>query len=408
MLFAMIQFPWPPDNGQKVVSFNDLKSLSKVFEIDVISYIDPINSPRINEYLRELHKRLPDVYFINPVKHQILRGDLLIDKILPFVSGVFHKNPYVVSRYRNPAYIQITNRTLSEKKYDILYIDALNPSYILSEIKSLHQYGLIIIYRMHDAVYETLAAYSIGLGINPTSFATRLDHFISVSYERQLWKRVDFILPVTRQLGDLVVGQMPDLKPKIIYLPVSIELLEQPQKTHDTMQHVLYVGTVHFPPNHLGLKWFLRECWPLVLEKFPKATLDIVGRGGNILLPVHPSVRVHEYTDDLEAFYQTADVFIVPLFAGSGIRLKILEAMNHGLPVISTRTGYAGLELEEKRDIYVADTPSAFAKYICDLFASPVKRETLSSNGRNFVATHHNINNAMNTIEDLLSRLQGG
>ena len=131
-----------------------------------------------------------------------------------------------------------------------------------------------------------------------------------------------------------------------------------------------------------------------------------MGRGGKTLLPVHPSVHVKEYVDNLEASYQAADVFIVPLFAGSGIRLKILDALNHGIPTVSTSAGYAGLELKEKRDIYVADNASAFAEYICDLISNREERETLSINGRKFVATHHSRWCAKNAIDELYSRLE--
>jgi glycosyltransferase involved in cell wall biosynthesis len=193
----------------------------------------------------------------------------------------------------------LANHVLANKKYDILYIDGLQPSYLLNEILDIHQNKIPIVYRMMDAFYKTLSSYSKGLGINPISFAARLDRSISTSYEKRLWKRADIILPVTRDLGNLVAEECPDLKSRIMYFPVGIDLLDQPKQDFESTQRVLYIGTVHYPPNQLGLKWFLRECWPLVLENYPSATLDIVGRGGKKLAPLHPSVRVHEYLGDL-------------------------------------------------------------------------------------------------------------
>jgi glycosyltransferase involved in cell wall biosynthesis len=88
--------------------------------------------------------------------------------------------------------------------------------------------------------------------------------------------------------------------------------------------------------------------------------------------------------------------------------LKILDALNHGVPVVSTRIGYAGLELVESKDIYVGDTPDNFAEKICDLIGSREKRETIARNGRDFVAKNHGSINVIKAIEDLQIRLDVG
>lgn len=408
MLFASVQFPWPQDNGQKIVSFNDLKTLATFFEIDVISFIDPVNKPKKDEYLDELQGVLPTVHFFDPVNHHILRGDIFKDKLKPFTLSLIQRIPYVVCRYQSNAYIEAFRNAFVNKDYDVIYIDHLQPSFVLKEISITQQNGLSVIYRMHDAFYQTLIAYTSELGTNPISVATKIDFSISKSYEKQLWMRSNYILPVTRKLGELVSMELPILKPKILYFPVSVDLIENAKIDFESKLQVLYIGTVHYPPNQLGLEWFLNECWPLVLDKYPRATLEIVGRGGEKLFPVHPSVQIKEYVEDLVTSYQDADVFIVPLFAGSGIRLKILDALNHGLPIVSTTAGYAGLELNESYDIYVADSASDFADSICELLGSKTKREILSKNGRNFIASHHSIGQAESAISELVSRLEKG
>lgn len=404
MLYACTQMPWPLDNGQKIVSFSDLNCLSKSFQIDVVSYIDPINFPKKDEYCRNLGEKLPGVNFFDPVEHQVLRGNLK-GKMVTFVTGVINQLPYVVSKYRSAKYMRKIEDAVSSQTYDVLYIDHLAPSYVLSSLSRATLRDMVIVYRAHDIFSETLAGYSKALGTTPISLATRVDLRICQLYERRLWINVDAILPVTRRLEQLIVKEIPALKPKITYFPVVIEPVGYPLKVHSGTQRVLYIGTVHYPPNLLGLKWFLEKCWHLVLAEHPNATLDIVGRGGDQLLPVPDSVRIHNYVDDLSTFYQSADVFIVPLFAGSGVRLKILNALNHGLPVVSTHAGYAGLEVEEGKHILVADDPQSFANHICDLLGSREKREQLALNGREFIETNHSLKFADQAIGSMLALL---
>jgi glycosyltransferase involved in cell wall biosynthesis len=405
ILYACMQMPWPLDNGQKIVSFNDLKYLSRRFQIDVISYIDPVNLSRRAEYLECLRERLPTVSFLDPIPHHILR-ERLKDKVLPFIRGIINALPYVVSKYWNRSYLEVVKNSLSRKEYDVLYIESLGTSYVVNEVLPIVRGRTKTIYRAFDVFSETLSSYSGELSISLTGLAVKIDLRVCKSYERRLWDSVDLIFPVTRRLGSLMTNQASRIEGKIFYFPVFIRPIDNPPQPRGGFKRVLYIGTVHYPPNLLGLEWFLNKCWPLVLRKYPEATLNVVGRGGDQLLPVPSSVRIHNYLDDLSAAYEGADVFIVPLFSGSGIRLKILDALNHGVPVVSTPTGYAGLELVEGRDILVADDHQGFANHICSLIGSRERREQLSRNGRRFLEANHDPKLADQIIERILQLVE--
>lgn len=204
-----------------------------------------------------------------------------------------------------------------------------------------------------------------------------------------LWSRADLILTVTRRMNAAILAEAPAVGARVRYFPVTVEPPPRPLPATRRDLRVLYVGTVHYPPNLLGLKWFIRECWPRVRRAFPHAMLDVVGRGGRQLPASDPGITVHDYVEDLSAAYAAAAVFVVPLFSASGLRLKILDAMNHGLPVVSTTVGYAGIEATAGRDLLVADEAAGFAEHVCALLGDPALRDRLASAGRELLEHNH-------------------
>jgi glycosyltransferase involved in cell wall biosynthesis len=138
-----------------------------------------------------------------------------------------------------------------------------------------------------------------------------------------------------------------------------------PARAADELLRILFVGTGNYPPYERGLDWFVREVLPLVHARV-RAEFDVVGhpperpvtaRGVRYIGPV-PSVG---------AWYERAHVAVVPVFEGSGTRLKIVEAMAHGRPVVSTRLGAEGLPIRAPVHYRQADDPVAFAGAILDI-----------------------------------------
>jgi glycosyltransferase involved in cell wall biosynthesis len=405
ILYATMQLPWPLDNGQKFVTVNDLSYLARSFEIDVVSYIDPVNLSRSDEYLAELRQRLPGVNFLPPVEHSILRGSLIKDKAPALLRGQLRRMPYVVSKYWSKPYTERIAQLLRERDYAVLYVESLNPSFILDELPAELLARVKVIYRAFDIFTETLQLYARELGMSPTGLAVRADLLACHTYERRLWRRADAIFNVTRRLGTLMEREDPALASKISYFPVFVEPPAAVARPELAGPLVLYIGTIHYPPNQLGLAWFLKHCWPIIRERVPNAEFDIVGRGGDQLQPVPEGVRIHRYVDDITTFYQRASVFVVPLFAGSGIRLKILDALNNGVPVVSTRAGYSGLELIENQDLLVADDAEGFAAHVCRLLMSPQERRRVADNGRGFVERSHSPALAAQAIGEIMAFL---
>jgi len=156
---------------------------------------------------------------------------------------------------------------------------------------------------------------------------------------------------------------------------------------------VLWIGGFAWPPNVEAVTWLLDDVWPRVRAAAGvPLELHLVGAG----LPEELRARAdgreviaHGYVEDVDALRTRADAFVVPLRTGSGVRIKIVEALAAGLPVVSTAKGCEGLPLEPGRDLLVADAAAEFADRLLELAGSIERREELGRAGRAYATRHH-------------------
>jgi glycosyltransferase involved in cell wall biosynthesis len=150
--------------------------------------------------------------------------------------------------------------------------------------------------------------------------------------------------------------------------------------------HLLFTGTMSYPPNHQGIRWFADEVWPRVRQRLPEARLDVVGKDppGNVAaLHGRHGIEVHGFVPSMAPYFAQAHAVVVPILTGAGIRVKIVEAMSAGRPLVSTSLGWEGLaHLEPGRHLLVADEPEAFADAVLRLVEDGVLRERMAREAR--------------------------
>ena len=157
-------------------------------------------------------------------------------------------------------------------------------------------------------------------------------------------------------------------------------------------QDLLFVGSMDYHANIDAAVRFATDIWPLVRERLPELRFVIVGRSpapAVQALAKQPGVAVTGTVDDVRPYYRRAIAEVVPLRVGSGTRLKILEAMAAGVPVISTRLGAEGLEVADGRDILLAETPTEMLAAIQTLAGSGERRQSMAAAGRELVRARY-------------------
>lgn len=136
---------------------------------------------------------------------------------------------------------------------------------------------------------------------------------------------------------------------------------------------IVFTGALSYPPNEEGVRWLLEHAVPELRRILPRFRLVIVGKGATRSLLAHAKPGEVEFTgwvDDTRPWLAQADVAVVPLFVGGGTRLKILEAMAAGVPVVSTRVGAEGILATPGVEILIADEPAPFARAVADTCSS--------------------------------------
>ncbi len=152
---------------------------------------------------------------------------------------------------------------------------------------------------------------------------------------------------------------------------------------------LLYTGSVSYGPNAEAVAHFARDILPLVASAVPEARLLVTGGLPAALPPgvQHPGVTLTGWLSDevLEALYRGSRACVVPLLSGTGTRIKILEALARGVPVVSTSKGAEGLAVVDGEHFLIADEPAAFARATIRLLRDPDFAERLGARGRAFV-----------------------
>ncbi len=187
-------------------------------------------------------------------------------------------------------------------------------------------------------------------------------------------------------------ARVDDACPKYL-LPVPMASRPRTQPFHRDRFEILWLGGFDWPPNVQGARWFMEQVWPRLLELTDvPIRLRLVGGAPPPDLVAHdadPRIEVPGYVDDIEPLKATADVLIAPLLEGSGVRVKTVEAMAAGLPVVATTKGHEGLDAVPGRDLLVADDPATFAAELARLATSVELRRSLSRSATAYVEAHH-------------------
>ncbi|MCB0181188.1 MAG: glycosyltransferase, partial [Anaerolineae bacterium] len=149
-------------------------------------------------------------------------------------------------------------------------------------------------------------------------------------------------------------------------------------------RRITFLGGLHWPPNAQGVLWFAEHVFPKVQAQVPDAILTAIGKNPPANL-TGQGIEATGYVVDPMPYLAETAVFIVPLLAGGGMRVKILDAWSWGLPIVSTTIGAEGIEIKSGSDMLIADTAEDFARAVISILNNKALSQQLSRNGRQTV-----------------------
>ena len=206
-------------------------------------------------------------------------------------------------------------------------------------------------------------------------------------FERKTWKASDAVLAMSESEGAYIAQVAGPGKARIVPNGVDIDFFHfrsaDPTVTPGPPR-LLFVGNLQHRPNAQGIEVFLRTSWPGLAETFPELELHVVGPGASEELRARRGQRVifHGYVEDVRPHFAAATLMVVPIFSGGGTRLKVLEALASGTPLVSTSLGCEGLSIANGREALLADSASDFQDGVATLLRQPERRAALAEAGR--------------------------
>ena len=193
---------------------------------------------------------------------------------------------------------------------------------------------------------------------------------------------------------------------ELIPTGVDTDALRPAPETPPPPPRLLFTGTMSYPPNHQGIRWFADEVWPRVRSALPDARLDVVGKDppeAVRALDGRDGVTVHGFVPSMAPFFAAAHAVVVPILTGAGIRVKIVEAMSAGRALVSTSLGWEGLaHLEPGRHLLVADEPAAFADAALRLLGDEALRARMAADARELAVREYDWRGLGDRLEAVL------
>jgi len=200
--------------------------------------------------------------------------------------------------------------------------------------------------------------------------------------------------------GDVCELSARSRSDRLMHLPNAICAPAKGRKMRHTSHSasILFVGTLNYYPNEDAMLFFCRDILPLIRAQLKSdLTLTIVGMSPSDrvrqLAKDHPYIRIEADVLSVDCYYEAADLAIVPLRIGGGTRIKILEAMNFGVPVVSTKMGADGLAVKDGQELLIATSHDDFARSCVCVLEDQALSERLASQARHWIDSHHTVEN---------------
>ena len=368
ILFLTNLLPYPLDNGGKIKTYTTLKSLSEAgHDIDLLCFKETKKSVEENELeVLKLCRTVKQVYLpLTTADHKKYMVGVAI-------KSVFSTLPFSIYKYQSEEMLQ----ELSVKKcvgYDVVYFDHLPMCRYLCKAQNFWPTARIV----NRKSYETQNYLK--------KIFLKLEAFKLGKFEALSIKKVNKTVVLSKtdyESLKLLINQ--DFEHNII--PIGVPDRGIKKDNENEKLNILFIGTLTWEPNNSGLIWFLKEVLPIVDKKNIDYHFYIVGKNPSkevkCLCETYKSkITVTGYVESVDEYYDKCACTIVPLFVGSGQRVKLIEAFSKGMPAISTTIGAEGLEYINDESIIIADDKERFAEAIVHIQEKSV-REKLKINSR--------------------------
>jgi len=366
--------PYPPSSGGQVRTYNLLKYLSRNNQITLISLY---KFDQEKKYLKPLQKFCQEIHLCKrPEKPWQLKN---------IFRAIFSNKPFLIVRnYSTEAY-KVLKKLLSTQKYDVIHAETF---YIMPHLPQTQIPTVLVEQTIEYKVYQHFV-HSLPVFIRPFFY---LDIVKLIRWERYYWRKANLVATVSEADRAEIKKLEPQINPAIVPNGAGDEMLTLKLINKDlTKPKLLFLGNFFWLQNVEAATYLITKIYPKLQTRLKNFQLLIAGQNAKNKLGeiTKPNLQIIDVkTDDIETvkqLYKNATLFVSPIYGPGGTRLKILAAMASGLPIVSSATGIAGLDLKAGRDVLLADTVEEFVEQIYQILKDKPRFEKIQKNAYSLV-----------------------
>lgn len=396
ILWVKTDFLHPTTRGGQIRTLETLKRLHQRHDVHYVTFDDPSQPEgprRASEYCSRFFT----------VSHEVPEKKLTSPAfVAQLLAGLISPLPVAVNRWRSQAMRREIERLDAAHRYDAIICDFLFPA---PNIPNLSR-AVLFQHNVEAQIWRRHAAHA-------SNFLKRLYFQLQArrmeAFEALVCRTVKRVIAVSGEDARLMQSAygLPQGHAQAVDTGVDTAFFEPPAANPPAAAKadLVFVGSMDWMPNIDGVVWFIREILPLIHAERPETSVAIVGRkpAPEILALAGDRVHVTGTVDDTRPWLWGSRISIVPLRIGGGTRLKIFESMAARTPVVSTKIGAEGLQVDDGSHISIADQPADFARACCRLLASPEAGRAMAERASDLVRRKYSWESVTSQFEGLIA-----
>lgn len=326
-------------------------------------------------------------------------------KALPAAVALLCGESYNVKRFDSSAFRSRLTELLKAEKYDVIHVESI---FLAPYLETIRQYSQApVVLRAHNVEHRIWQQMAEGSDKVLKRWYLKKLALALRAYEVERVNVFDGVACITED--DMETFRQLGCRKPMISIPFGMEL---PQTSATKTRHdmLFYIGSMDWRPNLEGVTWFLDNVWPLIHKEMPELHMVLAGRNTPDDLVWRywnrEDVEIRGEVENASTFISEGLINVVPLLSGSGIRVKIIEAMSHGKAVVSTTIGAQGIHYEEGKHLLIANTPEEFVEKVRRLANDPAFAVEMGNNARELIAAEYDANNLAKRLIDFYTTLQ--
>ncbi len=357
-------------------------------------------APESEKHMANLREELYEVETV-PLPRRRLPVRMFRDYISRSLPAIFWKN-------HSDAMMRLVGDMVERSKYDVVLAEFSEMGMYLYRNPYLSAVHKVV--SCHRCLTSSFSKYIETAGVPlmlRLKSASQL-HIVE-KYEFEMYRAMDHIITLTPEDRFTLLTHAPQLPVSVIPPGIDLDHLNRTGVEKPQFPIVMMCGYFADKSNHDGALWFMHEIWPLIAQKYPELRCYLIGEGANEELKhldqKDKRIVVTGAVDDLRPYREQAAIFINPMRLGSGLRIKVLEAMATNLPVVSTSLGMAGIPAQNGVNSFIADTPELFAESIDWLLNDDKLSANMGREAKAMVNRHYNIRSTIHGLEQVLEEV---